>query len=160
MIGHAFYLALLALSVCFALPIYFDANGAEHRTSERHVGVLIAAAWPQEMIQSFQRELAQAGWSEGTNLVIDWKETHGDYDRLPQLASDLVEHKVDVIISDGTPATASAKRAAFAISIVMVHVAYPLGAGLASSLAHPGGNITGFSLMVSELAVKRLELLK
>src|SRR5215813_10017296 len=140
---------LLGLSAAIGLvSCFLDANAAEQRASTRHIGVLIAAAWPQEMIQSFQHELLQAGWSEGANVVIEWKEAHGNYDRLPQLASELVERKVDVIVSDGTPATQSAKRATFTIPIIMVHVADPLGAGLVASLAHPGGNITGFSLMV------------
>jgi len=93
-------------------------------------------------------------------MVIEWRAANGNYHRLPQFASDLVQRNVDVIVADGTTATQAAKHATSTIPIVMVHVADPLGSGLIASLAHPGANLTGFSLMTSELGVKRLQLLR
>jgi len=93
-------------------------------------------------------------------VVIEWRSADGDYTRLPQLATDLVERKVDVIVADTTPATQAAQRATSTIPIVMAIVADPVGGGLVASLSQPGGNITGLSIMLAELAAKRLQLLK
>jgi putative ABC transport system substrate-binding protein len=84
----------------------------------------------------------------------------GNYARLPELVADLVQRKVDVIVVVSTLAALAIKRATSTIPIVMAEVADPLGSGLVTSLAHPGGNVTGLSLMVAELSAKRLQLLK
>jgi putative ABC transport system substrate-binding protein len=114
----------------------------------------------EEFMQAFRQGLLDAGYAEGRDVMIEWRDANGDYDRLPQLAVDLVQGKVDVIVVTSTPAAQAAKRATSIIPIVMVLVSDPLGSGLVASLAHPGGNVTGFSLMTSELSVKRLQLLK
>jgi putative ABC transport system substrate-binding protein len=93
-------------------------------------------------------------------VVIEWGYANGDYTRLPQLAADLVQSKVDVIVVQSTPAAQVAKRATSTIPIVLAVVADPVGSGLVSSLAHPGGNVTGLSTMGTELSAKRLQLLK
>jgi putative ABC transport system substrate-binding protein len=93
-------------------------------------------------------------------VVIEWRFANGDFTRVPELVADLVQRKVDVIVVQSTPATEVAKRATSTIPIVMAFVADPVGSGLVTNLAHPGGNVTGLSLMSAELGAKRLQLLK
>src|SRR4029077_4468599 len=87
-----------------------------------------------------------------------WAE--GDYDRLPGLAADLARLKVDVIVTYGTPASQAAKRATSTIPIVMAAIIDPVASGLITSLARPGGNVTGQSMMSPDLVEKQLEILK
>ena len=93
-------------------------------------------------------------------MVIEWRTASGDYARLPELAADLVQRKVDVIVVQSTLAAQAVKRATSTIAIVMATVADPVGSGLVANLAHPGGNVTGLSTMVVDLSAKRLQLLK
>jgi putative ABC transport system substrate-binding protein len=92
--------------------------------------------------------------------VIEWRSANGDYNRAPELAADLVRSNVDAIVVETTPAAQAVKRATSMIPVVMVIVSDPVGSGLVPSLAHPGGNVTGLSLMGTELHAKRLQLLK
>jgi putative ABC transport system substrate-binding protein len=92
-------------------------------------------------------------------VVVEWRSAEGDYARVPPLAADLVQHKVDVIVLESTVAAQAVKRATSTIPVVMAIVADPVGSGVVSSLAHPGGNLTGFSLMGVDLSAKRLQLL-
>ena len=108
----------------------------------------------------FRQGLLNAGLSEGRDVVIEWQYTNGDYDRVSALAADLVQRKVDVIVVESTVAAQAVQRATSTIPIVMALVADPVGSGLVASLGHPGGNVTGLSLMTTELGVKRLQLLK
>ena len=110
---------------------------------------------------AFRAGLAALGYAEGKNLVIEtrWLEG-GKYDQLAELAAQLVDLKVDVIVTYTTPGVLAAKRATTTIPIVMAVVADALASGLVSSLARPGGNVTGMTYFVPELAAKRLELLK
>jgi putative ABC transport system substrate-binding protein len=112
------------------------------------------------MAQAFRQGLLDAGYSEGRDVLIEWRSANGNYDVVPGLADDLVRGKVDVIVVDSTVAARAAKRATSAIPIVMATVADPVGSGLVANLAHPGQNITGLSLMATEVGVKRLQLLK
>ena len=100
------------------------------------------------------------GWIEGKNVVYEDRYAENRLDRLPDLAAELVRLKVDVITAAGTLAPIAAKRATATIPIVMTSAGDPLGSGLVASLARPGGNVTGLSLMAPELGGKRLELLK
>ena len=109
---------------------------------------------------AFRRALNDAGYVEGQDVVFEWREAKASYDRLPLMASELVQHEVDVIVADGTPTALAAKRATSSIPIVMTIVADPVATGLVTSLAHPDGNVTGLSLVSSELWAKRLQLLK
>ena len=93
-------------------------------------------------------------------MVIEWRSANGDYDRVPELVADLVQSKVDVIVQDSTVGTEVTKRSTSTIPIVMALVLDPVGSGLVKSLAHPGGNVTGLSMMTTELNPKRLQLLK
>jgi putative ABC transport system substrate-binding protein len=112
------------------------------------------------MVQAFREGLRDAGYVEGRDVVVELRYANGDYDRVPQLAADLVQSKVDVIVVDSTPATRGAMRATSTIPIVMTNIADPVGSGLVANLAHPGGNVTGLSTLMVDLSAKRLELLK
>jgi putative ABC transport system substrate-binding protein len=104
--------------------------------------------------------LRELGWVEGENVVFERRYAENRPERLPEMAADLVRLKVDVIIAGGTLAPLAAKRATSTIPIVMSAAGDPLGSGLVASLARPGGNVTGTSIMSPDLGGKRLELLK
>jgi len=110
--------------------------------------------------EAFRQGLRDAGYAEGRDVVIEWRTASGDSARLPEVVADLVKRKVDVIVSDSTIGTRTLKGATSTIPIVMATVADPLGSGFVTSLAHPGGNVTGLSTMMTELSAKRLQLLK
>ena len=93
-------------------------------------------------------------------MVIEWRSANGDFDRLPNLVAELLQRKVEVTVAYGTVAAQAAKRATSTIPIVLGVVGDPVRSGLVTNLAHPGGNITGLSMMTSELTAKRLQLLK
>ena len=104
--------------------------------------------------------LSETGFIEGQNFVSEYRWAEGHYDRLPALAADLVSRKVDLIITNsGAPPALAAKNATSTIPIVFTNVADPVGFGLVASLAHPGGNLTGFSNLTLVLTPKRFELL-
>ena len=109
---------------------------------------------------AFRLALRDLGWIEGKNISIEYRYAEGRYDRLPDLAADLVRLKVEVIVTSVPPDAVAAQKATRAIPIVMAAGGDPVASGLVESLARPGGNITGLSQMGQELAGKRLELLK
>jgi ABC-type uncharacterized transport system substrate-binding protein len=112
------------------------------------------------LVAAFHQGLNETGYVEGQNLAIEYRSAEGRYDRLPALAADLVGRNVDLIVaSGGTPSALAAKSATSTIPIVFTAVSDPVGAGLVAGLARPGGNLTGFSVLASELTPKRLELL-
>jgi putative ABC transport system substrate-binding protein len=125
------------------------------------IGILLpsTASFNSARVEAFRRRLRELGYVEGKHIVIEYRHAEGKLERLPDLAAELVQLKVDVIVTAG-PAILAAKNATATISVVFAHVNDPVGTGLVSSLAQPGGNITGFSLMVPDLDGKRLELLK
>ena len=109
---------------------------------------------------AFIEDLHKLGWIEGKNILIERRYAENQLDRLPGLAAELVRLEVAVIVTIGTLAPLAAKRATTTIPIVLVAAGDPLGSELVASLARPGGNVTGLSMMVPDLAGKRLELLK
>ena len=109
---------------------------------------------------AFRKGLRELGYIEGKSIVIEYRYGDGKTDRLNQLADDLVRIKVDVIVTGGAPATIAAKDVTHTIPIVMGSDADPVGSGIVASLVRPGGNITGFSTLATEIGGKRLELLK
>ena len=104
--------------------------------------------------------LRELGYEEGKNLVIEYRWAEADFDRLPKLAADLVSLKVDLIVTHGTPGCRAAKQATTTIPIVMAAVGDPVRSGLVASLARPGGNLTGNSILEFDLMRKRFELVK
>jgi putative ABC transport system substrate-binding protein len=108
----------------------------------------------------FQRELRELGYVEGQNIIIDYRFADGKFDLLPQLATELVQLNVDVIVSVVTQASLAAKNATGTIPVVIVSVGDPVGAGLVTNLARPGANVTGNSSMTIEVIGKSLALLK
>jgi putative tryptophan/tyrosine transport system substrate-binding protein len=112
------------------------------------------------LTDAFRQGLRQLGYVERKNIVIEFRYAEGKFDRLPDLAAEIVRLKVDVIVVASTPAIRAVKQATATIPIVMVGPGDPVGLGLIASLARPGGNLTGLSFLSTELTGKRLELLK
>jgi putative ABC transport system substrate-binding protein len=112
------------------------------------------------LTQALLQGLHELGYVEGQNIVIEYRWADGNFERLPELAADLVRLKVDVIVTAVTQASLAAKNATATIPIVMVAVANPVDSGLIASLARPGANISGTSVMNDEVVGKQLELLK
>jgi len=113
-------------------------------------------------VGAFRDALRELGYTEGTDLTLEYRYADGNFDRLPGLAAELVALKVDIIVAaGGDPPVQAAKGATRTIPIVMVNPGDPVGTGLVASLAHPGGNVTGLSSMASlELYGKQVELLR
>jgi putative ABC transport system substrate-binding protein len=123
-----------------------------------NVGILNYAAADDALVNDFRSALGELGHVEGQSLTITYRWPDGRFERLPNLAAELVANNVDVIIALG-PATWAAKAATNSIPIVIAFSGDPVGNGVVSNLARPGGNITGFSYMSTDLAAKRIELL-
>jgi len=152
-IGLALSALLLALS--------FTAEAQQAKKVPR-IGVL-ASTTPSSMkdtLDPFRQRLHELGYVEGKNIVFEYRWGEGNADRFPILAAELVRLKVDVILANSTPIAMAAKKATTTIPIVVTNLSDPVATGLVSSLARPGGNITGITIMNEELAGKRLELLK
>jgi len=111
-------------------------------------------------VEAFRQKLRDLGHVEGENIAIEYRWADGQDDQLPKLATELVRLKPDVIVTTGTPGALAAMQATNTIPIVMASAGDPVGAGLVASLARPGGNVTGFTILGPELEGKRLELLK
>ena len=111
-------------------------------------------------LEGIRQGLRDFGYVEGTNIVIEYRWAEGHYERLPELAAELVRSNVDLIITHATPGSLAAKRATTTIPIVMALIGDPVATGVVASVARPGGNITGQSFFIPELMAKRLELLK
>jgi len=112
------------------------------------------------LVNAFRQELSKLGWIEGKNITIEYRFAEQKPERVPELATDLVRQKVDLIVVSGGPAALAAKGATTTIPIVMVNLSDPVGQGLVGSLARPEGNVTGLSFLAGELGTKRLEILK
>jgi putative ABC transport system substrate-binding protein len=130
----------------------------------RRVGVLSHGTRPDQpdtsVVGAFIRGMRELGYIEGKNLIIEWRFADGKMERLPDLATELVGAKSEVIVSFSTATTHALQKATTMIPIVMAVVADPIGSGFVNSLARPGGNITGLSNIVFELRGKQLEMLR
>jgi putative tryptophan/tyrosine transport system substrate-binding protein len=151
------FIKVIAGSAAVAWPL---AARAQQRGKKYIIGRFNAGSATEPLHDVFTEILRELGWVEGENVVFERRYAENRLERLPELAADLVRLKVDVIVATGTLAPLAAKRATSTIPIVMTGAGDPLGTGLVDSLARPGGNVTGMSLMVPELGGKRLELLK
>lgn len=140
-------------------------GGFAHAQQQRkipRIGILLPnppAVTPQ-LLKAFHQGLRELGYVEGENIVIEYRFGEGKSERYPYLAAELVQLKVDVIVTSSTPAIESVKNATSTIPIVMAASAEPVGSGLIASFDRPGGNITGLTMLSPELSGKRLELLK
>ena len=147
---------VLALSVVLA-PLTDEAQpvGKGYR-----IGFLSAGPPPGEFVEAFQQGLGARGYIDGRNVVIEYRSTDGSFDELSRLAAELVRSNVDVILASGAPAAFAARSATTKVPIVFVRVYDPVEIGLVTSVARPGGNVTGLSQISADLGGKRLELLK
>ena len=148
--------------IAFVLVVVVAMAEAQQSKKVPRIGVL-ATGTPssmEEVLDPFRQRLHELGYVEGKNFVFEYRWGEGNIDRLPVLAAELVRLKVDVIFANSTPPAMAAKGATTTIPIVVTGLSDPVATGLVSSLARPGGNITGITVMNEELAGKRLELLK
>jgi putative ABC transport system substrate-binding protein len=154
---EVFAILLGALFFALCLPAQ-----AQEATKIPRIGYLIATS-PSVIaarIAAFRQGLSELGYIEEKNIVIDYRYAEGNLDRLPALAAELARLKVDVIVTAGPTDTKTAKETTSAIPIVMTWDYDPVASGFVISLARPGGNITGLSMLAPELSGKQLELLK
>jgi putative ABC transport system substrate-binding protein len=137
--------------------------GARGQQSIPEIGFLSTGSSESDNIPgrliAFRKGLVEMGYAEGQNVAIEYRWAESQYDRLPALATNLVQRQVSVIVTPGAPATFAAKAATSTIPIVFAHGIDPVQSGLVASLSRPGGNITGVSLLQADLAAKRLQLL-
>jgi putative ABC transport system substrate-binding protein len=150
---------MLALGGAAAWPL---AARAQQAAKIWRIGVLetISPELNAKNIEALKRGLRDLGYVENQNYVLEYRSADGDSERFPAFADELVRLRVDLIVTRGTPAARAAKSATESIPIVMAAIGEPLGTGVVASLARPGGNVTGLSGFVTELAGKRVELLK
>ena len=151
--------ALLVLGAVAMRPLQAHAQRA---AKIPRIGVLIpgTAVSFSRRVQAFVDGLSLLGRVEGLTIEIEWKWANDRVELLPVLAAQLVQDKVDVIVNGGTPAAQALKAATQSIPIVVAIMADPVAAGIVETLARPGGNATGFSIVAPELGAKRLQLLK
>ena len=151
--------SIILSAMLFALCSYAEAQQAGKIF---RIGYLdgSTASGSAVLIDAFRQELSKLGWTEGKNIAIEYRFAEQKNDRLPELAADLVRFKVDLIVAASTQPVLAAKNASTTIPIVMTNAGDPVASGLVSSLARPGGNVTGMSSLAPELNTKRLEILK
>jgi len=149
---------ILTVSVALA-PIALSAQPSD---KIYRIGVLerTPAAINAANLEGFRQGLRALGYVEGKNLVLEYRSADGRDDRFPELAAELAQLKVDLILTRGTPAALAAKQAAGTIPVVITGVGDPVAQGIIASLARPGGNITGLSATVTEIYPKRVEILR
>src|SRR5262245_46669572 len=145
--------------VALALAPFHLAQAQQPKKVPR-IGVLwlYSPAIASPFAEAFRQGLRELGYIEGKNIFLEYRHAEGKYDRLPSLAAELVRLNVDIIVTASTQAAQATQQATRSIPIVMTNVSDPVESGLVGSLAHPGGNVTGLSLMHPELSGKRLEL--
>ena len=152
------------IGLFLALGVVLGPLGAEAQPSGKvwRIGLLETTSPTLNVanLSAFRQGLRELGYVEGQNFVIEYRSADGRPERFPALATELVSLKVDVIVTRGTPAVLAAKKATGSIPIVMATSADPPGYGIVSSLARPGGNVTGLTTIAVELAGKRLQLLR
>jgi putative ABC transport system substrate-binding protein len=149
----------LAGSAISAWPLIAQAQQAGRLPTIGFLGSSTSSAMTA-WIAAFVQRLHELGWIEGRTVAIEYRWGEGRDERYAQIADEFIRLKVNVIVTYGTPPTKAAKQATIAIPIVFAAAADPVGNGLVSSLAQPGGNVTGLSLQQSDIVGKKLELLR
>ena len=154
---NIFCVVLGALLIALCFPAH-----AQQPTKIPRIGFLNAtsSSTMSARIEAFRQGLRELGYVEGKNIVIEYRHAEGKLDRLSELVAELVRVKVDVIVTTGPTSTHAAKEATNTIPILMMNEGDPVASGFVASLARPGGNITGLSILAPEISGKRLELLK
>ena len=157
-VGRREFITLLG-GAAVAWPL---AARAQQSRKVPRIGVLLPGTPASFSLRTkaFLEGLQDLGYVEGQTIAIEWKWGQDRVEGLPELAAELVGRNVDVIVTGGTPAAKALKSATGTIPIVMAIIGDPVAAGLVDSLARPGGNATGFSIVAPDLSGKRLELLK
>jgi putative ABC transport system substrate-binding protein len=145
-----------------AIALFCAPAAAQQAKQVPRIGYLaaVSASADAPRLQAFRQGLRDLGYVEGQNIVVDYRHEDREFERLPRLAAELVGLKIDLLVAVTTNAALAAKQAAGTIPIVFMGVTDPISAGLAQTLARPGGNSTGITNMAAVLAGKRLELLK
>jgi ABC-type uncharacterized transport system substrate-binding protein len=150
----------LALLGCAAGAWPFGGYAQQARKKVWRLGVLLPGAPPEPLLEAIREGLRDRGYMEGRDVALEVRWAEGKLDRLNDLAKELVGLKVDVITTFSTPAALAARNATATIAIVFSGVGDPVGSGVVPSLARPGGNATGISLLATEVSGKRLEILR
>lgn len=151
---------IIRLVLCLlAAPVV---AGAQQTPKVPRIGFLATIPLPvlSDRIEGFRQGLRELGYVESRNITIEFRSAEGKYERLPELAAELVREKVDVIVTTGQPAPDAARNATRTIPIVFAVIGDPVAEGVVASLDRPGGNITGLSSIASDVIGKQLELLK
>jgi putative ABC transport system substrate-binding protein len=138
-------------------PVGIHAQGGSRI---RRIGYLSLRAGPGPLDEEFFAALRELGYVEGRNLAVVYRWAADKEERLPALAAQLAQADVEVIVTSATPAVSAAMGATRTIPIVMQSAADPIGSGFVTNLAHPGGNVTGMTLLSTELAAKRLQMMR
>src|ERR1700730_3503345 len=151
-------LSLALIRAVLTAPLAPEAQQGAKTARIGYLALNLAAA--PRLTEALRQGLRDLGYLEGRNLVIEYRSAEGKPERFPALAAELVALKVDVIVAPGTPQTLACMQATRTLPIVFAAVADPVTSGLVTSLARPGGNVTGLSFLAPEIVGKRLELLK
>jgi len=153
---------MLAVAAAAApLSVWPRATRAQQPPKVAVVGALVIGNTdPQQFWREFRQGMRDLGYIEGQNIRYEFRSAHGQLNRLPELAAELVRLKVDVIVAWFTPAAQAAKQATHEIPIVMADTGDPIGTGLVASLPRPGGNVTGIASVTAELASKSVQLIR
>jgi putative tryptophan/tyrosine transport system substrate-binding protein len=153
---------LIGLAVVLTLGLTLAPLVAEAQQTEkvRRIGFLSASIPGSQVEDGLRQGLREHGYAEGRNLLIEWRFAEGRNDRLTGFVAEFVRLKVDVVVTLAPEAALAAKKGTAAIPIVFTQVPDPVALGLVSSLARPGGNLSGFSILAVDLTGKRLELFK
>ncbi len=150
------------LAAALAVLLAPLAASAQQASKVYRIGYLSTLGCPirPEFMGPFRQGLRELGYVEGQNIIIECRGAAGATDRLHGFAAELVRLKVDVLVAQGTPSALAAKQATKTIPIVMVSVGDPVGSGLVTSLARPGANVTGLSVLAPDVIPEALEILK
>jgi putative tryptophan/tyrosine transport system substrate-binding protein len=157
-IGRRKFVATLGAAAA-AWPLAARAQQPGKLPTIGYLGATTPSAESQR-VAALVQQLREFGWIESRNLTIEYRYAEGRSERYAELAAEFVRLNVDVIVTYGTPAVAATKHATAAIPIVFAVAGDPIGSGLVASLPRPGGNVTGLSLQKTDVADKRLELLR
>jgi putative ABC transport system substrate-binding protein len=153
---HATLAALLAIGPLTAAAV----APAQPAAQAPRIGFLWGGPPTPSLLREFEDALRERGWVSGRNITIEHRAAEGRSERLPQLAAELVQARVSVMVTSQSPATQAAKKASGTIPIVMLGNGDPVRYGLVTNLARPEGNVTGLSFLVNEVSIKLIELLK